>query len=65
MKVHVDPERCQGHTLCAMIAPEVFQLDEVDGHSTAIIDGEIPAELQEKAREAVRSCPEQAISISE
>lgn len=64
MKVHVDPERCQGHTLCAMIAPEVFQLDEVDGHSTAIIDGEIPADLQEKAREAVRSCPEQAISIS-
>ena len=65
MKVHVDPERCQGHTLCAMIAPAVFQLDEVDGHSTAIIDGEIPADLQEKVREAVRSCPEQAISISE
>ena len=42
MKVHVDPERCQGHTLCAMIAPDVFQLDEVDGHSTAVIDGEVP-----------------------
>ena len=65
MKVHVDPERCQGHTLCSMIAPEAFQLDDVDGHSTAIIDGEIPAELQEKVREAVRSCPEQAIFISE
>ncbi|HTU73301.1 MAG TPA: ferredoxin [Trebonia sp.] len=65
MKVHVDPERCQGHTLCAMIAPEVFQLDDVDGHSTAIIDGEIPADLTEKVREAARSCPEQAISISE
>ena len=65
MKVHVDPERCQGHTLCAMIAPEVFQLDDVDGHSTAIIDGEIPADIVAKAREAVRSCPEQAISISE
>ena len=65
MKVHVDSERCQGHTLCAMIAPEVFQLDDVDGHSTAIIDGEVPADLAEKAREAARSCPEQAISISE
>ena len=65
MKVHVDPERCQGHTLCSMIAPEAFQLDDVDGHSTAIIDGEIPADLADKAREAVRSCPEQAISISE
>jgi ferredoxin len=65
VKVHVDSERCQGHTLCAMIAPEVFQLDDVDGHSTAIIDGEVPADLAEKAREAARSCPEQAISISE
>ena len=65
MKVQVDQERCQGHTLCAMIAPEVFQLDDVDGHSTPLIDGEIPAELEEKAREACRSCPEQAISISE
>jgi ferredoxin len=65
MKVRVDPERCQGHTLCAMIAPDVFQLDDVDGHSTAIIDGEIPADLQEKVREAVRSCPEQAIFLSE
>jgi ferredoxin len=65
MKVHVDPERCQGHTLCAMIAPEVFQLDDVDGHSTAIIPGEIPADLEAKTREACRSCPEQAITISE
>jgi ferredoxin len=65
MKVHVDPERCQGHTLCSMIAPEAFQLDDVDGHSTAIIAGEIPADLAEKVREAVRSCPEQAIVISE
>jgi ferredoxin len=63
MKVRVDPERCQGHTLCAMIAPEVFQLDDVDGHSTAIIDGEVPADLEEKVKEAVRSCPEQAIQI--
>lgn len=61
MKVHVDPDRCQGHTLCAMIAPQAFQLDDVDGHSTAIIGGEVPAELAEKVREAVRSCPEQAI----
>ena len=61
MKVHVDPERCQGHTLCAMIAPEVFRLDDVDGHSSAI-DGEIPADLEAQVIEAIRSCPEQAIS---
>jgi ferredoxin len=64
VKVHVDPERCQGHTLCSMIAPDVFQLDEVDGHSTAVIDGEVPAELEARVADAVRSCPEQAIIIS-
>lgn len=62
MKLHVDSERCQGHTLCAMIAPEIFTLDDVDGHSTAL-DGEVPGGLEAKAAEAVRSCPEQAISI--
>ena len=62
MKVHVDPERCQGHTLCNMIAPAIFTLDDVDGHSTAI-DGEVPASQEDKAAEAIRSCPEQAISV--
>jgi ferredoxin len=62
VKVHVDPERCQGHTLCAMIAPGLFTLDDVDGHSSAIV-GEVPAGQEAKADEAIRSCPEQAISI--
>ena len=63
MKVHVDPERCQGHTLCAMIAPDLFTLDDVDGHSTAVFDSDVPADLEAKAAEAIRSCPEQAISV--
>jgi len=62
VKVYVDPERCQGHTLCAMLAPQLFQLDDIDGHAKAV-DGEIPADLEDKAHEAIRSCPEQAISI--
>jgi ferredoxin len=45
-----------------MIAPDLFQLDDIDGHSKAI-DGEVPADLESKAHEAIRSCPEQAISI--
>ena len=39
-----------------------FTLDDEDGHSTAI-DGEVPADLESKAAEAIRSCPEQAISV--
>jgi len=46
-----------------MIAPDVFSLDEIDGHSTAIFDGDVPADLEAKAAEAIRSCPEQAISV--
>lgn len=63
MKIRVDSERCQGHTLCAMIAPDVFQLDEVDGHSSAINEDVAP-DQEEQAREAAHSCPEQAISLS-
>ena len=63
MKVHVDQERCQGHTLCSMIAPKVFELDEVDGHSSPVSE-DVPVDQQAKVAEAVRSCPEQAISIS-
>ena len=31
MKVSVDGQRCQGHTLCAMIAPDSFVLNDIDG----------------------------------
>jgi len=46
-----------------MAAPEVFELSEIDGHGTAVVD-EVPAHLEEAVREAARSCPEQAIQIS-
>ncbi len=63
MKVHVDQERCQGHTLCSMIAPQVFELDEIDGHSSPVSE-DVPAGQEARVAEAVRSCPEQAISVS-
>jgi ferredoxin len=63
VQVQVDSERCQGHTLCAMIAPKVFELDEIDGHSSPV-SGEVPADQEAKVTEAVRSCPERAISTS-
>ncbi len=62
MKVDVDPRRCQGHTLCAMAAPALFELSEIDGHATAV-RSDIPADLADSAREAFRSCPEQAVSL--
>ena len=62
MKVRVDAQRCQGHTLCAMIAPKMFQLDEVDGHSSPVSE-DVPDDQQEQVREAAHTCPERAITI--
>ena len=62
MKVRVDGDRCQGHTLCAMIAPDSFELDDVDGHSSAVNEI-VPADQEDAVREAAHSCPEQAIII--
>ncbi|HEV7421858.1 MAG TPA: ferredoxin [Mycobacterium sp.] len=62
MKVSVDGQRCQGHTLCSMIAPESFELDDVDGHASPVSEV-VPAGQEDAVREAAHSCPEQAIVI--
>lgn len=62
MKVRVDPDVCQGHTLCAMNAPGLFVLAEDDGHASAV-DENVPPEAETLAKEAARSCPEQAIVL--
>ena len=62
MKVSVDGSRCQGHTLCAMIAPDAFELDDVDGHASPTSEV-VPADQEDAVNEAVHSCPEQAIVV--
>ncbi|MDX6745143.1 ferredoxin [Actinocorallia sp. A-T 12471] len=64
MKVSVDQTRCQGHTLCAMKAPDIFELDDVDGHSTPV-SPDVPAGEEKNVLSAVRSCPEQAITVED
>ena len=64
MRVHVDPEKCEGHNRCYALAPELFDIDDY-GYASEKNDGVVPEELEEKARLAVANCPEFAISISE
>jgi ferredoxin len=64
LRVHVDPEKCQGHNRCYAIAPELFDVDDL-GFATELNDGVVPANLEEKARAAAANCPEFAISILE
>ena len=62
MKISVDEDRCQGHSRCMALAPELFEVDDY-GVSSVRIDGDVPADLAEKARLAAANCPERAITI--
>ncbi len=63
-RVHIDRSRCQGHARCAVVAPELFALDEL-GNARPVGDGTVPPDLVGKARLAEASCPEIAIAIIE
>jgi ferredoxin len=62
-RVHVDPDKCQGHNRCYSVSPDLFDLDEL-GMSSEAGDGLVPAGLMSQARLAVDNCPEQAISLA-
>ena len=64
MKVHVDPEKCQGHNRCFAIAPELFDVDDL-GQSHELNDGVVAPDLEEKARLAAANCPEFAIVLED
>jgi ferredoxin len=64
MQVRVDPDVCQGHTLCALAAPQVFLLREEDGHAY-VESPDVPVGMEDLVRKAAATCPEGAISIEE
>ncbi len=64
LKVRVDAERCQGHNRCYAIAPELFEVDDY-GNARAKGDGTVPAELEDRARLAVKNCPEHAVRLTQ
>ena len=62
MKVHIDPERCQGHGRCYDLAPSLFGDDE-EGYGQVLGDGTVRPEQEREARLAVVNCPEHAIEV--
>jgi ferredoxin len=64
MRVTINADSCHGHQMCAIAAPEIFGSDEI-GNAVVLIEGDIPADLQAKARRAEANCPERAILITE
>jgi ferredoxin len=63
MKVRVDAGVCAGFGVCLGLCPEVFELHD-DGYAIVRVD-EVPQELEDAVREAVKQCPSRAISLSE
>ena len=59
MKVTVDEDSCRGHGMCLTLCPDVFSMTD-DGYAVASPE-EVPAGLEDAAKDAVVNCPEQAI----
>ena len=63
MKAIVDQDACISCGLCVSVCPEVYSFNE-DEKSVAI-DGDIPEECVDSAKEARDGCPTDAIDIKE
>ena len=64
LRVRVDREKCQGHSRCKSLAPELFELDDY-GNAREAGNGIVPPALEEKVWLARANCPENAIEIVE
>ncbi|UDY36529.1 ferredoxin [Dermatobacter hominis] len=62
MRIQFDRDACQGHNRCYLLAPELFDVDD-EGYAVLLVEGEVPAELREKAELAADNCPEYAITL--
>ncbi len=67
-RIVVDLGLCQGHSVCAAEAPELFRVIDVAGAPYPRVDVIIetpPEHLREKAEVAAMLCPNQVITIVE
>jgi ferredoxin len=62
VRIVYDRDACQGHNRCYQLAPELFDVDE-EGYAVLLVTGEVPAELEEKAKLCADNCPEFAIEV--
>ncbi|MBT3246504.1 MAG: ferredoxin [Actinobacteria bacterium] len=64
MKIKVDRDKCEGHSRCYSLAPDLVDVDDL-GNAFELTDGEVPAGLEDRANLIVDNCPEFAIEIVE
>jgi ferredoxin len=62
VRLVADRERCEGHGMCADVAPEVYDLDA--DAIVVLLHDEVPTALERKAEAGARVCPVAALRIS-
>ena len=67
MKIRVDLDHCQGHSVCIDEATGVFAVeDRVDDYpKVKVLNFQPSAELQNQVRLAARYCPNKVITLIE
>ena len=67
MKITVDLDLCQGHSVCLGECPEVFNVAETDeGYPKVVVLQESPTdELRDRVMAAAKYCPNHVITVVE
>lgn len=63
MRVVHDADICEAHGLCSAIDPDRFELDDDD--RLIVHETEVSAADLETVRQAVETCPRQALRLAE
>jgi ferredoxin len=61
VKTSIDGDLCTGHGRCYGTAPEVYDADD-EGRGV-VLTPDVPAEFQDRARQAAAECPERAVRV--
>lgn len=64
MRIEVDEDVCQGHGLCAAMAPEVYEVDLRDGLNRMGAVELADEKLWDPAERGAQACPERAITLT-
>lgn len=62
MRVTIDEDACVGCGLCADTCPEVFEMEDDKARAKA---DEVPADAVDACKEAIETCPVEAIQSEE
>lgn len=67
MRVKIDTDLCQGHSVCLAECPEVFDVvEQEDGYPVVTLLIEEPGEeLRDKVMNAAQYCPNRVITVED